>query len=150
MELRIPPLLVALIVGAAIYGVSRVAPSLATDFPGRVGIAAVLLVLGVAVALAGVFEFRRARTTVDPRFPESSTSIVTSGVYRLTRNPMYLGFLLWLIAAGLFLANPVTLVGPIAFVAYMNRFQIRPEERALAARFGSPYESYLARVRRWI
>jgi protein-S-isoprenylcysteine O-methyltransferase Ste14 len=150
MELRVPPLVVALLIGAAIYCLPLAAPSLNHDFPGRIGIAASLLLAGIAVAVAGVLEFRRARTTVDPRYPESSTSIVTSGIYRRTRNPMYLGFLLWLLAGAAFLANPLTLAGPIAFVAYMNRFQIRPEERALAARFGSPYESYLARVRRWI
>jgi protein-S-isoprenylcysteine O-methyltransferase Ste14 len=150
MELRIPPLVVALIIGAAIYCLSLAAPSLTYDFPGRTGIAAALLLAGTSVAIAGVLEFRRARTTVDPRYPESSTAIVTSGIYRWTRNPMYLGFLLWLLAGSALLANPLTLAGPVAFVAYMNRFQIRPEERALAARFGSPYESYLARVRRWI
>ena len=150
MELRIPPLILALIAGASMVGLLAVAPSLSHDFPGRVPIAAVLMLVGVAVAAAGVLEFRCARTTVDPRYPESSTSIVTSGIYRLTRNPMYLGFLLWLIALAVFLANPIALAGPIAFVAYMNRFQIRPEERALAARFGSPYEGYLARVRRWL
>jgi protein-S-isoprenylcysteine O-methyltransferase Ste14 len=150
MELRIPPLIVALIAGAAMFGLYAAAPALSHDFPGRIPIAAVLILVGIAVAAAGVIEFRRARTTVDPRYPESSTSIVTSGIYRMTRNPMYLGFLLWLIALAAFLANPLTLAGPIAFVAYMNRFQIRPEERALAARFGPPYESYLARARRWI
>jgi protein-S-isoprenylcysteine O-methyltransferase Ste14 len=150
MELRIPPLVVALIAGAAMVGLSAAAPSLYRDFPGRVPIAALLILAGVAAAAAGVIEFRRARTTVDPRYPESSTSIVTSGIYRLTRNPMYLGFLLWLIALAIFLANPIALAGPMAFVAYMNRFQIRPEERALASRFGSPYESYLSRVRRWL
>jgi protein-S-isoprenylcysteine O-methyltransferase Ste14 len=150
MELRIPPLIVALVIGAAIYCLTLAAPSLTHDFPGRIHVSAALLLAGIAVAVAGVLEFRRARTTVDPRYPESSTSIVTSGIYRRTRNPIYLGFLLWLIAGSALLANPLTLAGPIAFVAYMNRFQIRPEERALVARFGSPYESYLARVRRWI
>jgi protein-S-isoprenylcysteine O-methyltransferase Ste14 len=150
MELRVPPLIVALIVGAAMCCLSVAAPALSRDFPGRVSIAAVLILVGIAIAVAGVIEFRRARTTVDPRYPESSTSIVTSGIYRVTRNPMYLGFLLWLIALATFLANPLALAGPVVFVAYMNRFQIRPEERALSARFGSSYDSYLTRVRRWI
>jgi protein-S-isoprenylcysteine O-methyltransferase Ste14 len=150
MELKVPPLIVALIFGAAMWALSAAAPSLTLDFPGRVPIAAVSILAGMASAAAGVIEFRRARTTVDPRYPESSTSIVSSGIYRVTRNPMYLGFLLWLIALAIYLANPLALAGPIAFVGYMNRFQIRPEERALASRFGSSYVSYLARVRRWI
>lgn len=150
MELRIPPLLLAVVMGAVAFGFHSISTGLTRDFPGRVWLALALFGAGIAVAVAGVVEFRRARTTVDPRNPAASTSIVTSGIYRVTRNPMYVGFLLWLIAWAVYLGNPVTLVGPLAFVAYMNRFQIRPEERILAATFGASYESYLARVRRWI
>jgi protein-S-isoprenylcysteine O-methyltransferase Ste14 len=75
---------------------------------------------------------------------------VTTGVYRFTRNPMYLGFLLALIAWGIFLGNIVSALMPLLFVAYMNRFQISPEERALRARFGAPYVAYQSSVRRWL
>lgn len=95
-------------------------------------------------------ELRIPPLLLDPRNPVASTAIGTSGIYGVTRNPMYLGFLLGLVAWAVFLANPVALVGSVAFVAYMNRFQIRPAERILAASFGSSYESYLARVCRWI
>ena len=132
MELRIPPLLLALLIGAVAYGVHAVSSGLAHDFPGRVWLALALAGAGIAVAMAGVIEFRRARTTVDPRNPAASSSIVTSGIYRMTRNPMYLGFLLWLVAWAVYLGNPLALAGPVAFVVYMNRFQIGPEERILA------------------
>ena len=106
--------------------------------------------LGIVTAAAGVLAFRRARTTVDPLHLDKSTAIVSTGIYRITRNPMYLGMLLAVVGWALFLANPVTLAGPVLFVLYMNRFQIRPEERALAERFGQPYRAYFSGVRRWL
>jgi protein-S-isoprenylcysteine O-methyltransferase Ste14 len=76
--------------------------------------------------------------------------MVTSGVYRHTRNPMYLGMLCLLGAWAAWLGNAAALLGLPAFVAYMNRFQIAPEERALAQRFGAAFDAYAARVRRWL
>jgi protein-S-isoprenylcysteine O-methyltransferase Ste14 len=82
--------------------------------------------------------------------PGTATALVVSGVYRITRNPMYLGFLLLLLAEIVWLANPVALLGAPAFVLYLNRFQIGPEEQALHAHFGPEFSNYAARVRRWI
>jgi protein-S-isoprenylcysteine O-methyltransferase Ste14 len=106
--------------------------------------------LAVGILVTAVVGFRKAKTTVDPMHPEAASTIVTSGIYRFTRNPMYLGFLLALIAWAVFLGNFVAALMPLLFVAYMNRFQISPEERTLLARFGAPYESYLRSVRRWL
>ena len=106
--------------------------------------------LGVACSLLGVAAFRRARTTVNPLTPDASTALVTTGIYRVTRNPMYLGFLLLLLAEIVWLANPAALLVVPAFILYLNRYQISPEEGALRARFGSEYFSYAAQVRRWI
>jgi protein-S-isoprenylcysteine O-methyltransferase Ste14 len=116
----------------------------------RAGLAIALGVTGVLVALAGVIVFRRAGTTLHPQRPESSSAVVRSGVFAWTRNPMYLGMLLVLLAWAAWLANVASLVLAFAFVAYLNRFQIRPEERVLAARFGAAYTEYMARVRRWL
>lgn len=82
--------------------------------------------------------------------PEASSAIVTTGIYRISKNPMYLGFLLTLAGLGLYLGNAVAALFLPAFVGYLNRFQIRPEERALLARFGAPFSEYMGRVRRWI
>jgi protein-S-isoprenylcysteine O-methyltransferase Ste14 len=82
--------------------------------------------------------------------PETATSLVTNGVYRYTRNPMYLGMLLVLLAWAIYLSAPAALMGPIAFWLYIQRFQIQPEERALVAMFGSAFTDYMSRVRRWI
>jgi protein-S-isoprenylcysteine O-methyltransferase Ste14 len=150
LELRVPPLIVMLLIGAGMWGVSRFTTGLGTSEPVRLGLSAILLLLGVACAALGVLEFRRARTTVDPTDPAKSSAIVTRGIYQLTRNPMYLGFLLVLAAWGTWLANPAAYAGPVLFALYMTRYQIIPEERALRARFGAPYDAYVRRVRRWL
>ncbi len=82
--------------------------------------------------------------------PQSATSLVSSGVYRQTRNPMYVGLLLVVVAWAVLLSAPWTLLGPLCFVAYIGRYQIAPEERVLAGLFGSEYAAYQARVRRWL
>lgn len=100
--------------------------------------------------LAGVISFRRARTTVNPLKPETATALVTSGVYRYTRNPMYLGMLAILVAWAAFLASPAALLGPLGFWTYIQRFQIRPEEKMLTSLFGRAFTDYTSRVRRWL
>ena len=94
--------------------------------------------------------FRRAGTTVNPLQPENSSALVVGGIYRYTRNPMYLALLMLLFAWGIVLSNPYSMLAAWAFVPYMNRFQIRPEERAMTQRFGEEFLRYAARVRRWI
>jgi protein-S-isoprenylcysteine O-methyltransferase Ste14 len=154
LELRIPPVVVALAIAAAMWVARAVAPELmlALSLPlvPPVATAAAAAFAGIVVVLLGVAEFRRARTTVDPRDPAKSTSVVTTGIYRRTRNPMYLGFLLLLVAWAVWLAHALAFAGPVVFFMYMNRFQIAPEERILRERFGAPYEDYLRAVRRWL
>lgn len=150
LELKIPPVVVWLISAGAMLGVARFAPGLSFSLTGRPVIATVLVALGIAVALAGVVAFRRKRTTVNPLDPGASTSLVSSGIYRVSRNPMYLGFLLALAGWAAYLSNSGAAIFLPAFVAYMTRFQIKSEERALLAKFGSEFMQYLARVRRWL
>jgi len=109
-----------------------------------------LFLAGSAVIAAGVLAFRAAQTTVDPTRPGNASAVVTSGIYRLTRNPMYLGMLLVLIGWAVFLSNLVAAAVTPLFILYMNRFQIAPEERFLHEKFGVPYEAYLRAVRRWL
>jgi len=107
-------------------------------------------VIGVAFSATGILSFRRVRTTVNPTRPDEASVLVSTGIYRVTRNPMYVGLLLVLVAWAVFLASAWALLGVAGFVLYMNRFQIAPEERALSRLFGSEYASYKARVRRWL
>jgi protein-S-isoprenylcysteine O-methyltransferase Ste14 len=104
----------------------------------------------LVVRLAGMVAFRRAKTTVNPIKASAASSLVTRGVYEFTRNPMYLGLFLTLVAWAVFLASPLAVLWVAVYVAYINRFQITPEERVLSALFGGAYEAYKARVRRWV
>jgi protein-S-isoprenylcysteine O-methyltransferase Ste14 len=150
LELKIPPPLVAAVIAAAMWGGSLVVPLVAAPAAWRVAVALVFALAGGAVALAGVVAFRRASTTVNPMKPERTSALVSSGVFRLTRNPMYVGLLLVLIAVAAFLSSAWLLLGPAAFVLYINRFQIEPEERVLSQAFGATYASYRSEVRRWL
>ena len=112
--------------------------------------AAVIFSAALLIGLSAVFGFHRAKTTVNPLKPEASTALVTGGVYRWTRNPMYLAMLLVLIGWACIVSNWAALAILPLFVIYLNRFQIEPEERALQSRFGAEFESYRRKVRRWL
>ncbi|HEX7115365.1 MAG TPA: isoprenylcysteine carboxylmethyltransferase family protein [Steroidobacter sp.] len=150
LELKVPPVVVVLIAAALMWLLAKATPSVAFEMPARKAVVAVLVALGIAIIGAGIAAFRRAQTTVDPRTPEAASSIVRTGIYRWSRNPMYLGFLLILAGWGVALSNGLALLVLPLFVAYISRFQIVPEERALRQRFGADYEAYTASVRRWI
>ena len=150
LEHRIPPPVVAVAVGVAMWAVASFWPTPALPVACRWPLALVVALSGLISTLAGVISFRSARTTVNPLRPASASTLVTSGVYRITRNPMYVGLLMVLLAWAVFLSVPWALVGPLAFVFYMARFQIEPEERALAEVFGEQYLAYKQRVRRWL
>ena len=150
LELRIPPPVIALLVAAAMWGISLASPSV--DVPARVRMAAaiILALAGVGTAFSGAAAFRHAKTTVNPRKPDTATSLVTSGVYRFTRNPMYVGLGLILLGWAVFLSAALAFLGPVAFILYISRFQIAPEETALSRVFGAAYSAYRAQVRRWL
>ena len=134
----------------AMLGVTYTAPALSFRVPGRTVVALALAALGVGAAIAGVVAFRQQHTTVNPLTPSASSAIVTGGIYRMSRNPMYLGFLLFLAGWAVWLSNAGAVLFLPAFVAYLTRYQIKPEERALLAKFGSQYADYMSRVRRWL
>ncbi|MEJ8816106.1 isoprenylcysteine carboxylmethyltransferase family protein [Variovorax ureilyticus] len=150
LELKVPPPVVALVLALAMWSVSRLTLTFEVDATLRIAAAVSIALVGGAFSAAGITAFRRAKTTVNPLKPETASSLVTSGIYRVTRNPMYVGLLFVLVGWAAFLSAPWALAGPVVFVAYMNRFQIAPEERALLSAFGEVYESYTARVRRWL
>ena len=149
-ELKIPPPAVALVVGLSMWWVTRYGVLEGVPLAWRIGAALVVAAVGAAFDVAGILAFRRAKTTVNPMKPEKSAALVVSGVYRITRNPMYVGMVFILLAWAVYLASPWALFGPLAFAAYITRFQIKPEERVLAARFGDEFAGYQARVRRWL
>lgn len=150
LETKIPPPAIAVATALIIWGIAWLAPQVPMPSNMRWAVSLAIAVAGVACSVVGVWSFRRARTTVNPTKPERASSLVSTGIYRITRNPMYLGLLLVLVAWAIFLSSAWALLGAAGFVLYMNRFQIAPEERALSRLFGSTYASYQARVRRWL
>ena len=150
LELKVPPPVVAALMAGAMWGISLVAPLLQVPAFIRVVAAATIVLAGGGFSLAGAISIRRGGTTVNSMKPETTSSLVSSGIYRVTRNPMYVGLLFVLVAWAIFLSTIWALLGPLAFVLYLNRFQIAPEERALSAMFGAGYSAYKSRVRRWL
>jgi protein-S-isoprenylcysteine O-methyltransferase Ste14 len=150
LEHRIPPPLVGLVLAGAMWGLATLPPALALPAGPRLALVALLVAAGVAFDIGGVLAFLRQRTTVNPLRPQNASALVTGGIYRLTRNPMYVGMALLLTAWAVQLSALWPFAGPAAFILYMNRFQIVPEERALRALFGEAWAAYAARVRRWL
>lgn len=150
LETRIPPPLLVLVAGIAMWGASFIPPTVPVELPWRLAAAGALAAVAAAFAGGGVLAFRRANTTIDPVHPDRAATVVDRGVFRVTRNPMYVGMTLLLLGWAAFLANPWAAIGPVLFAAYIHPFQILPEERALEAKFGPAYVAYRRRVRRWL
>ncbi len=149
LELRIPPPVVGLAIAALMWAIAGWPPALDLPAAARTPLALALAFAGACFDLLGLRAFWRLRTTVNPLRPERSSALVTDGVYRITRNPMYVGMALLLLAWAIHLAGGWAFLGPVAFVAYITRFQIVPEERILRGRFPE-FDAYAARVRRWL
>ncbi|MBY0423628.1 MAG: isoprenylcysteine carboxylmethyltransferase family protein [Parvularculaceae bacterium] len=150
MKPIIPPPIILLLFGAAMYAGARYAPTAPFDFPGRTALGAALALIGLATTAVAVGLFRRARTTVNPLAPSNAERLVVGGVYRLTRNPMYLGMLIVLLGLFFLFAEGLNIILPALFVITLTELQIKPEEKALEAKFGEDYRAYKKRVRRWL
>lgn len=147
---RFPPPLIYLLGLALGYGLNRVAPlwivSPEPRWMFRLGIQ--LAIAGFLFALSGILTFRRRGTAIIPHHP--ATTIVTTGPYRFTRNPMYIGMSVFYAGVALLLDTWWAFALLPVVVAIIDRQVIAREERYLASAFGQEYESYRARVRRWI
>jgi len=150
LELKVPPPLVALLFGVAMWTVARLLPPVHITGQWRFVLAGVCVGFGVIMAFLGIFAFRQAKTTVNPVNPEKASSVVTGGVYSYTRNPMYVGLTALLAGWAIWLSTPWVFLGPVAFMLYLTRFQIIPEERVMSSKFGRDYDDYRNRVRRWL
>jgi len=150
LELKVPPPVVALLFGFLIWLASSLVAPLEVPFGPRVAVALVLASLGLVLGISGMVSVWRAKTTMNPTKPAATSPLVTTGPFRLTRNPMYLSLLLYLLAWAVYLSSlPALLLLPV-FVLYINQFQIKPEERVLSSLFGPEYAAYQGRVRRWL
>ncbi len=150
LEHKVPPPVVAALVGLAMWLVAPLGPQLVIGTNTRLVLAGFLFAVALALDLAGLLAFRASRTSINPLAPERASALVTGGVYRITRNPMYMGLCFILLAWGTYLSALLPLLGPLIYVLYITRFQILPEERVLRRLFGEQYAQYTARVRRWL
>lgn len=150
LELKVPPIIVLALCALIAWAPSRLLPSLAYALPYARPIAAGLAAAGVLLLLASALRFLKSRTTVDPRDPGKANALVLGGLYAYSRNPMYVGFACILLAWIVRLGNAAAFAALPAFILYIHRFQIRPEERFLEAKFGDAYRAYKGRVRAWI
>lgn len=148
LENRIPPPLVLVIILLLMKLLASVGGHWSS--PDLRWLAAIFAVLGVGCAVAGVMGFRKAQTTVNPLNPSKASSLVTNGIYRFSRNPMYLGMLFITIAFGLSLSSFISLLGVALFALFITRFQIVPEERAMKELFGAQFNEYSSRTSRWL
>jgi protein-S-isoprenylcysteine O-methyltransferase Ste14 len=150
LEHRIPPPVIGALVAGAMWWLSSLGPDVQVPQVARQALTGMLALSGLTFDLLGLIAFLRRRTTINPLSPSKTTALVTDGVYRITRNPMYVGMALLLTAWAVWLASPWTFAGPVVFILYITRFQIMPEERALATLFGDAFVEYMARVHRWL
>ncbi len=125
-------------------------PALSLTFPGQIGVALLLSLAGLVPGIRAVLEFMARKTTFNPMAPETATTLVTGGICRISRNPMYLGLLCLLLAFAIYLGTLTAVVILPGFVWYMTEFQIKAEEDSLRQVFGQDFEDYLGKVRRWI
>ena len=125
-------------------------PAYGLNLPFARVLAPVFVGLGFSVTVAGVYAIRQAKTTLDPGRPETTSAVVDNGIYGVTRNPIYVGFLMVLSGWAVYLQNVLALALVVLFVATVTQFQIRPEERILEERFGEEYIDYRRRVPRWL
>lgn len=150
LSLKIPPVAQGVIALVLVWLLSRYWPVRRIDFMFKGVVSLGLIGAGVLVGAWAVATFIKLRTTVDPRYPDKASRLVVVGIYKYSRNPMYLAILLVLLGVALHRgALSSVLVVPL-FVVYINRYQIAPEERSLAQQFGESYRHYAGRVRRWL
>lgn len=150
MKPIVPPPLIGLMFAGLIWLNHRLLPTASFDFVAREALAVVCLVIGVVIDVSALLAFRRAQTTINPLVPQKASTIVDNGPFRFSRNPMYLGMAFILLGWTVWLGNPVGLLWVLAFGVTVTQLQIKPEESALAEKFGQPYQDYLRRVRRWL
>lgn len=150
LKLKIPPVVVVLIFGMLMWGIDYYIRSVILSFGFAQWIAALFFILGGLLGVIGLIQFYWNATTINPHRPDNTSELVTNGIYSISRNPMYLALLFILIGYGCYLGNLSTLLLIPFFIAYMNRYQIIPEEEIMAEKFQDVYLSYKSEVRRWL
>ncbi|NNC69291.1 MAG: isoprenylcysteine carboxylmethyltransferase family protein [Flavobacteriaceae bacterium] len=150
MKLKIPPAIQVLFCGFIMWLIKKFTSQEHFNFEYQNEMSLILLLIGVILGILAIYSFRKAQTTVDPLSPEKATSLVKSGIYKYSRNPMYLALLFVLLAFLVRLGNLYNLIVIVLYIVFITEFQIKPEEKALTSLFGKHYLKYKMEVRRWI
>jgi protein-S-isoprenylcysteine O-methyltransferase Ste14 len=150
MNPLVPPPIIVLILGAAMWAVAHYLPWGRFEFEGRMSLAVSVLTAGFLIAFAAIVSFINAKTTINPMRPERASSLITGGIYRYSRNPIYLADALILAALAVWLGNVFNYLILLIFLWNIQHVQIAAEERALTQRFGERYAAYCSNVRRWL
>lgn len=148
MKKRIPPPIITMLCVLVIFLSKSIFPSFVFSYKLEIGI--VVSIAGLLLLAVSVKSFINNNTTINPLNLKKSTYLVTDGLFRFSRNPMYLGMLLFLVGTSIILNIIGGLIISILFIFYMNFFQIIPEEKALENLFGKNYRNYKKNIRRWI
>ncbi len=150
LALKVPPIVVFIItvLGIAVTGLLLGNTELSLSV--RWGWFIVFAVIGSAIAILGVRQFKKAETSFSPRHPNKASAMVSSGIFAYTRNPMYLGMAFVLVGFIGWFGHWQLVIWLLGFIAYLTQFQIKPEERVLIEKFGREYTNYTQRVRRWV
>lgn len=146
----IPPPLLGLFCAVAMWALATILPSLRYDFIAQRPLGFIIIGCGLCLNFISLLKFRQSRTTVNPIYIEKASTLVTTGLYSFSRNPMYLGFAIILSGWAVLLGNPFNILTLGFFIMLINRLQIIPEEKVLLAKFGDQYSAYTNKVRRWI
>ncbi len=150
LETKIPPPVWGLLTAFLMSALAKLLPTLMILPASIAALGIALIILGLGIDIIALAQFFKSGTTPNPLSPDKASSMVISGLYRYSRNPMYLGMLIALCGWGVYLGNIASLFCLPLFVWLINQFQIFPEERILGEKFGADYQQYTMRVRRWI
>ena len=146
--IKIPPPILVLILTSLVYFSSTKLESI--YLPYRQTVSVLILIIGIVVIISPVFDFIKSKTTVNPIKFQNVNRLVTTGIYRYSRNPMYLGMILIIISTTVYYLNFLSVFSPIIFYIWINKFQISREEIFLEGKFGNEYLKYKSKTRRWI
>ncbi|MAG18757.1 MAG: hypothetical protein CMB98_01600 [Flavobacteriaceae bacterium] len=142
-----PPILVFILITSNYFSQNQLE---IIHLPYKYSISVLILLVGTLILISPVFKFIKSKTTVNPVKFKKVNKLVTSGIYKYSRNPMYLGMILIIISTSIYYLNYYSLVTPFIFYFWINRFQIKREEIFLTEKFGKEYLSYMSKTRRWI
>ena len=146
--IRIPPPILVLVLVISNFFSSKKIDII--HLPNQDLISIIILLIGVLILTNPIFKFIKSKTTIDPIKFKKVNKLITSGIYKYSRNPMYLGLLMIVISTSIFYLNIFSITTPFLFYFWINRFQIKREEIFLTEKFGREYMSYKTKTRRWI